>query len=244
MKIHDAVALVTGGNRGLGLALVNELLVRGARVVYAGVRTVGSGEPDGAKVVKLDVTDQSSIDAAVEHCRDVTLLINNAGIAEVSRGALDPLYIDSVARMIEPNFYGMVRASQAFAPVIAGNKGGAIVNVLSNVTWYAQDFNAAYSATKSAAWSFSNALRIALRDQSVQVLSLHVGFMDTDMARGINIAKSDPRSIAAITLDALESGQGEIMADESSRDVKRGLTAEPAYYMKPPVVDLTLGQRG
>lgn len=244
MKIPDAVALVTGGNRGFGLALVNELLVRRARVVYAGIRTVGGAEPDGAQVVKLDVTDQSSVDAAAEHCSDVTLLINNAGVAEVSRGALDPLYIDSVERMIQTNLYGIVRASQTFAPVIAGNGGGAIINVLSNVAWYAQDFNAAYSATKSAAWSFSNALRIALRDQSVQVLSLHVGFMDTDMAQGINIAKSDPRSIAAITLDALESGQEELMADEQSRVVKRGLVSEPAYYMNPPVLDLSLGKHG
>lgn len=236
MKIHDAVALVTGANRGLGLAFVNELLARRTRVVYAGVRTVGSGEPYGSEVVKLDVTDQSSIDAAAEHSSDVTLLINNAGVAEVSRGALDPLYIGSVSRMIQTNFYGVVRASQAFAPVISRNGGGAIINVLSSVTWYTQDFNAAYSATKSAAWSFSNALRIALRDQSIQVLSLHVGFMDTDMARGIHVPKSDPRSIAAITLDALESGQEEIMADGESRDVKRGLATEPPYYMNPPVV--------
>jgi NAD(P)-dependent dehydrogenase (short-subunit alcohol dehydrogenase family) len=243
MNSSEAVALVTGGNRGLGLSFVKELQARGARVVYAGVRNVSSTDLVDAKPIRLDVTEQVSIDTAAEDCSDVTLLINNAGIGEVTAGALDPNFIDAAKRMNDTNFYGIVRTSQAFAPVITRNGGGAIINVLSNVTWYTQNFNAGYSASKSAAWSYSNSLRIALRDQAIQVLSLHVGFMDTDMARGINIAKSDPRTIAAVTLDALESGSEEILADQASRDAKHGLLSEPAYYLNPPGVGLTVEPR-
>ncbi len=209
-------------------------------MVYAGVRNVDGADLGDAKPVKLDVTDQFSIDAAAEHYGDVTLLINNAGIGEVTAGALDPKFLDAAKRMTDTNFYGIVRTSRAFAPVIARNGGGAIINVLSNVTWYTHDFNAGYSASKSAAWSYSNSLRIAVRDQAIQVLSLHVGFMDTDMARGIDVPKSDPRAIAGVTLDALESGSEEILADEASRDAKRGLLTEPAYYLNPPSVGLTV----
>ena len=156
---------------------------------------------------------------------------------------MGPKFIDVAKRMNDTNFYGIVRTSQAFAPVIIRNSGGAIINVLSNVTWYTEEFNAGYSTSKSAAWSYSNSLRIALRDQAVQVLSLHVGFMDTDMARGIEVPKSDPREIAAITLDALESGHDEVLADEATRDAKRGLLSEPAYYLNPPGVGLVRARR-
>lgn len=135
MKISDAVALVTGGNRGLGLSFVKELQVRGARAVYAGVRDRAGADLGAAGAVKMDVTDQVSIDAAAVRYRDVNLLINNAGIGEVTEGALDPKFIEVAKRMNDTNFYGIVRASQAFAPVITHNGGGAIINVLSNVTW-------------------------------------------------------------------------------------------------------------
>jgi short-subunit dehydrogenase len=188
----------------------------------------------------LDVTEQVWIDAAAAAYGDVNLLINNAGIGEVTEGVLDPKFIEVAKRMNDTNVYGIVRASQAFAPVITHNGGGAIINLLSNVTWYTLEFNTGYSTTKSAAWSYSNALRIALRDRAVQVLSRHVGFMDTDMTRGIDIQKSDPREVAAITLDALESGHDEVLADGVTREAKRGLVSEPQYYLNPPGVGLTM----
>jgi short-subunit dehydrogenase len=107
-------------------------------------------------------------------------LVNNAGIGRVDAGALDPAVIDNAGEIFETNFYGIIRASQAFAPVIAANGGGAIVNVLSDVTWFARPTLTAYAATKSAAWSFTNALRVDVRDKRIQVLALHVGFVDTD----------------------------------------------------------------
>jgi NAD(P)-dependent dehydrogenase (short-subunit alcohol dehydrogenase family) len=234
MEISNSVAFVTGGNRGLGLAFVEELQTRGARTVYAGVRNPDAVQLDGAVPVRVDVTDTSSVLAAAAHCGDITLLINNAGVGTVSAGALDPNFIDSAQRMFDTNFYGIVRTSQAFAPTISHNGGGAIVNVLSDVTWYAREWNAAYATTKSAAWSFSNSLRLTLRDKAVQVLSLHVGFINTDMARGFDVPKAEPRDIAAITLDALEKNQQEVMADEVAHLAHRGLLKEPAYYLDPP----------
>jgi NAD(P)-dependent dehydrogenase (short-subunit alcohol dehydrogenase family) len=234
MEISNSVAFVTGGNRGLGLAFVQELQARGGRTVYAGVRDLDTVQLDGVVPVKVDVTDPSSVQAAAKRCGDITLLINNAGVGAVSAGALDPDFVDSARQMFNTNFYGIVRTSQAFAPAISHNGGGAIVNVLSDVTWYAREWNAAYATTKSAAWSYSNSLRLTLRDRAVQVLSLHVGFMNTDMVRGFDAPKTEPRVIARITLDALETDQDEVMADEQTRLAHRGLLTEPAYYLDPP----------
>jgi NAD(P)-dependent dehydrogenase (short-subunit alcohol dehydrogenase family) len=234
MKIADTSAFVTGANRGLGLAFVRALRDRGAKQVYAGVRSVDSVHEGGVTPVKIDVTNLNSVRAAANRCGDVTLLINNAGIGVVSAGALDPDYIDLAQQMTETNFYGLVRASQAFAPGIIRNGGGAITNILSDVTWYNRDWNAAYAATKSAAWSYTNTLRMSLRDRAVHVLSVHVGFMDTDMTRGFDIPKSDPLVIATAALDALESGHEEVMADDQARVAQRGLSTVPPYYLDPP----------
>jgi short-subunit dehydrogenase len=174
------------------------------------------------------------VSAAAARCGDVTLLVNNAGIGRVNTGALDPAIIESAREIFETNFYGMVRASQAFAPVLSANGGGAIINVLSDATWFARPMLTAYSATKSAAWSFTNALRIDVREKGTQVLALHVGFLDTDMAKGVNAKKSDPQQVAARSLDALESGSEEVLADAQSIAVKRSLSSDQAYYLDPP----------
>jgi NAD(P)-dependent dehydrogenase (short-subunit alcohol dehydrogenase family) len=235
VKIQDSVAFVTGANRGLGLAFVRELLGRGVKKVYAGVRTADGIDLPNVEPVRLDVTDLASVRAAARR-DDVTLLINNAGIGGLDAGALDPALIDTTRRIFETNFYGMVRASQAFAPVLAANGGGAIINVLSDATWFARPMLTSYSAAKSAAWSFTNALRIESREQHTQVLALHVGFMDTDMARGVNIRKNDPRQVAARALDGLENGREEVLADEQSNVVKRSLSTQQPYYLNPPQI--------
>jgi NAD(P)-dependent dehydrogenase (short-subunit alcohol dehydrogenase family) len=236
MKIQNSVAFVTGGNRGLGLAFVKELHARGAKTVYAGVRNPDGLDLPGIVPVQADVTDPASITAAAERCGDVTLLVNNAGIANVNAGALDPALIDTAREIFETNFYGMIRVSQAFAPVIAQNGGGAIVNVLSDATWFARPILAGYSATKSAAWSFTNALRVDAREKGIQVLGLHVGFIDTDLVRGVDVKKSDPRQVAAATLEGLENGEEEVLADEQARLVKRTLSTEHGYYLNPPAI--------
>jgi NAD(P)-dependent dehydrogenase (short-subunit alcohol dehydrogenase family) len=236
MKVQNAVAFITGANRGLGLAFAQDLVRRGAKKIYAGVRDPNSIALPAVIPVKIDVADPASVSAAAAHCGDVTLLINNAGIARVNAGALDPALIDSAREIFETNFYGVIRVSQSFAPMISANGGGAIINVLSDATWFARPMLTAYSAAKSAAWGFTNALRIELRESGTQVLAVHVGFMDTDLTKGLEIEKSDPRQVAAHALEALEDGREEVLADEQSNVVKRSLSTEQAYYLKPPTM--------
>ena len=181
MNIKHSVAFVTGANRGLGLAFARALLARGASKVYAGVRNPEGVDIPGVIAVRLDVTDPASVAAAAAQCGDVTLLVNNAGIARVMPSMLDAQLADVAREVFETNYYGVMNVSQAFAPVLAANGGGAIVNVLSDAVWVARPFLSAYAASKAAAWSFTNALRIELRGQHTLVQGVHVGFMDTDM---------------------------------------------------------------
>ena len=133
MRIENSVAFVTGANRGLGLAMAKELLGRRVKKLYAGVRNPDGVDLAGAIPVKFDVTDAAAVAAATLRCNDVTLLVNNAGIGRADAGALDPAVIDNARETFETNFYGIIRASQAFAPVLSANGGGAIINVLSEV---------------------------------------------------------------------------------------------------------------
>jgi len=232
MKIQNAVAFVTGANRGLGLQLVRELIARGAKKVYAGMRNpVDLGIP-GVVSVKLDVTNADDVATAAVQCVDTTLLINNAGIAPFL-GYFEPKTIDVTREIFETNFYGVIRVSQAFAPILANNGGGAIINVLSVASWISTAMIAPYAASKSAVWSFTNALRTDVRPHGTQVLGLHVGFMDADMTREIQMPKTDPHVVAVQTLDALEAGQEEVLADDITRQVKQGLSANPAVYLAP-----------
>lgn len=236
MKIRNSVAFVTGANRGLGLALVHELIARGAKTVYAGMRD--AKDLDLAKVVpiEIDVTDPGSVEAAVAQCKDTTLLINNAGIARLMGSPVEEGAIEMAREIMETNYYGVVRASQAFVPLIKANGGGAIINVLSDAAWVSRPVLAAYSATKAAAWSFTNALRADLRGNDIQVLGLHVGFMDTDMTNGLELEEVHPRTVAELTLAALEAEKDEILADEGTRAIKDSLSRERPLYLDPSAV--------
>lgn len=233
MKIQNAVALVTGANRGLGLAFTQALLAAGARKVYAAARDPASVKQAGVVPVRLDVTNAAEVAAAAGDLGDVTLVINNAGIIRGS-GFLGEKGVDAVRAELETNFFGPVNVSRAFAPILARNGGGAIVNVLSALSWVAFPSSSTYSASKAAAWAFSNGLRNELRGQGTQVLALHVGYMDTDMVRDVAAPKSKPEDVARQTLEALEAGKSEILADEVSRRIKQNLSAEPGVYLLPP----------
>ena len=237
MKTRDAVFFITGANRGLGLAPAQEALKRGARKVYAGVRNPTEADTTGVVQVKLDVTDAASVTAAAARCGDTTVLVNNAGIVRLTAGTLDPSLDDVAREIFETNYYGTVRVSQAFAPVLARNGGGAVLNVLSDATWLSRPVLVAYSPSKSAAWSFTNALRVDLRSQRTLVLGLHVSFMDTDMTRGYEAKKADPRDVAGIALAGLEVGEEEVLADDFTRSVKRSLGDAQALYLNPPETD-------
>lgn len=139
MKIQNATVLVTGANRGIGLAFAREVLARGARKVYAGVRNPASVTLAGVEAVRLDVTRPEDVSAAAQRCGDVTLLINNAGIASMG-GFLAAESVDVTRKQFETHFYGPLRMSQAFAPVLAANGGGGILNVLSVASWINRPF--------------------------------------------------------------------------------------------------------
>lgn len=230
MKIENAVVLVTGANRGIGLAFTRELLARGARKVYAAARDPSTVTLPGVEALRLDVTKPDDVAAAVAHAGDVTLLVNNAGIAQVG-GFLAADSEDVARRQFETNFFGMLRMSRGFAPVLAANGGGALLNVLSIVSWMNGGQLAGYGASKSAAWSLTNALRHELAAQRTQVLALHMGFVDTDLTRGMEAPKTSPEEIVARALDGLEAGLDEVLADEVTKLVKAGLVAPRPSYL-------------
>jgi len=233
MKIENAVALVTGANRGIGLAFTRELLARGARKVYAGARDPSTVTQPRVVALRLDVTKPDEVAAAVARAGDVTLVINNAGIGHQS-GFLAADSEEVARRQFETNFFGMLRMSKAFAPVLKANGGGALLNVLSIVSWVNGGQLAAYAASKSAAWSLTNSLRHELAAQNTQVLALHMAFVDTDLVRGIDGPKTSPEDIVRRALDGLESGLDEVLADERTKLVKQGLTASTPSYLPQP----------
>lgn len=230
MKIRNAVALVTGANRGLGKAFVEQLLAASAKKVYAAARDPASIKLAGVEKIRLDVTKPDEVAAAAKNCGDLTLLVNNAGIARGS-GFLGADTVEHARAEMETNYFGPLLMSRAFAPALAKNGGGAIINVLSVLSWISLPGAGTYCASKAAAWSLSNGLRQELNGQRTQVVALHVGLMDTDMARDIPGARSSPTDVVRQVLAVLESGGAEVLADETSRGVKQGLSAEPGVYL-------------
>ncbi|MBV8442940.1 MAG: SDR family oxidoreductase [Hyphomicrobiales bacterium] len=230
MKVAGSIALVTGANRGLGLAFARALKEMGAAKVYAAARNPEAVTLTGVVPLKLDVASEEDVAAAARAAADVNLLVNNAGIARPG-GFLADGAVEAAREQFEVNFVGPLRMARAFAPVLAKNGGGAIINVLSIASWMSGPL-ATYGASKSAAWSLTNGLRIELAQQDTQVVGLHAGLIDTDLARDIDAPKSSPEAIVRATLDALERGDGQVLADEISRQVHRGLSADPPVYFQ------------
>lgn len=231
MKIQASVALVTGANRGLGQAIVRRLLAAGVSKVYATARDVSKlPELPGVIPLALDVTDPHSVAAAAAQAQDVNLLINNAGIA-LAGGFLAEDAAERARRELETNYFGPLATSQAFAPILARNGGGALVNVLSVLSWINSEMVASYSASKSAAWSLTNGLREELRSQGTLVVGVHVGPIDTEMSASIPMAKIAPEEVARQILAAVEAGEEEVLADEMTRQVKAALSE--GVYLHP-----------
>jgi len=230
MKIENAVVLVTGANRGIGRTFARELLACGAGKVYAGARDPATVTQSGVQALRLDINRPEEVAAAAALASDVTLIINNAGIAEPG-GFLAADSEEVTRRIFETNFFAMLRVSKAFAPILKANGGGALLNVLSIASWVNGGGLAAYSASKSAAWSLTNALRHELAVQKTQVLGLHMAYVDTDLTRGLDAPKSSPEEIVKRALDGLESGVDEVLADELTLQVKLGMTAARPSYL-------------
>ncbi|KUL39893.1 SDR family oxidoreductase [Actinoplanes awajinensis] len=223
MELTNAVAVVTGANRGFGRHLATQLIARGAKV-YAAARNPETVDVPGAIPLRLDVTDPASIAAAAVTAADATLLINNAGAA--TGQTLVGGDLDLIRAELETNYFGVLGATRAFAPVLEANGGGAILNVLSVLSWFHPAALGAYSATKAAAWALTNATREELAPKGIVVTGLHVGYMDTDMAASVPAdQKVDPALVAKLALEAVAAGAPEVLADDLSRTVKAGLSA-------------------
>lgn len=220
LDLSSSTALVTGANRGFGRHLAEQLVRRGA-TVYAAARRPETVDLDGARAVQLDITDPASIARAAEVAGDATLLVNNAGIATGSSFLTGDLA--DVRREFETHVFGTLDVTRAFVPVLEANGGGAVLNVLSALSWFTAPSAGAYAAAKSAEWSMTNALRLELAPRGILVSGLHVGYMDTDLTAGITAPKADPAEIASLTLDQLAAGAYEIVADDVSRHVQAGL---------------------
>ena len=230
MKIQGSTVFITGANRGLGLAFAKAVLAAGARKVYAAARDPSTVTLPGVVPVKLDVTNPQDV-AAAKLAADVDIVINNAGITG-GTPLLDAADGESnLRRIMETNLYGVYAVSAAFAPVLKKNGGGALVNMLSALSWLSLDSTSAYSVTKAAAWALTNSLRIELRAQGTQVLGIHAGYIDTDMVSHVDAPKASPADIAARTLEALERGDAEVLADDTAKQVKAGFGATPAAYL-------------
>jgi NAD(P)-dependent dehydrogenase (short-subunit alcohol dehydrogenase family) len=222
MPIEGAIALVTGGNRGFGRAVVDELLERGAAKVYATSRTPQPQHDPHIVPLALDVADDDSVAAAAQTASEVSIVVNNAGI-HLNTPVLDAPLADIRAEL-ETNLFGIIRVARAFAPALARHPSSAMVNVLSVLSWLA--FGTGYEISKAAAWSATNSMRVRLREQGTIVTALHVGFMDTDMSAQVTAPKADPRDIARQTADAIVAGEFEILADETTRTVKSQLSQD------------------
>ncbi|MEU8487530.1 SDR family oxidoreductase [Streptomyces sp. NPDC048641] len=221
MELKGAVAVVTGANRGLGRHLAEQLVQRGAKV-YAAARHPETVDLAGVTPLRLDVTDEESIREAARVASDATLLVNNAGISTGT--TLITGELDAVRLELETNFFGPLALTRAFAPVIEANGPGAVLNVLSALSWLHPAGLGSYAATKAATWAQTNAVREELAPHGITVTALHVAYMDTDMAARVPAdQKVDPADVAAQALNAVEDGLPEILADEVTRQVKRGL---------------------
>jgi NAD(P)-dependent dehydrogenase (short-subunit alcohol dehydrogenase family) len=233
-SIKGKTALVTGANRGIGEAIVDALVAAGAAKVYAAARNINDLEKlrarHGARVValQLDVTQATQIAAAASAGPDVQLLVNNAGFAGHVGGAFtDPQWITAGRQEMEVNFIGTFSVTQAFAPVLARNGGGAVVNIASVASFVNFALLASYSASKAAVHSLTQATRMMLKSQSTQVFGVYPGPIDTRMAEGIPFDKTSPSDAARAIVAGIEAGVEEIFPDPMSQGMGAGYLANP-----------------
>ncbi|HZR42381.1 MAG TPA: SDR family oxidoreductase [Ktedonobacteraceae bacterium] len=230
MDINDSVVLVTGGARGLGKSLIQAFLDAGAKKIYVGSRTPIETVDPRLQPIQLDITNAHDIAAAVDQCQDVTILVNNAGVGPVTTFLTAPSLKEARDTM-ETNYFGTLAMARAFAPILKRNGGGTLVNILSVLSWFAAPHLGPYSASKAAELALTEAIRIELRSQGTQVVAVHIGYMDTDMAASVDDVKVSPRDVAASILDGLQNDQEEVLADQPSHNIKAVLAGNrQAFY--------------
>ena len=217
MNIQKKTVLITGANRGIGQALVNEALRRGAKRVYAGTRVALQNTDERVTALALDVTNVSHIQRAVDVVDTLDVLINNAGVAIYD----DLSNVEVIEKHLDVNFLGMLKVTQAFLPLLKRSQG-AVVNNLSLAALAALPMIPAYSISKAAAFNMTQSLRALLTGQGVKVHAVVLGPIDTDMNRGLEIPKASPASAAAGIFDGLERGEEEIFPDPASLSIADG----------------------
>ncbi|OBF16226.1 SDR family oxidoreductase [Mycobacterium sp. ACS4331] len=220
VAVEGSVVVVTGGRRGLGAAIVDELLHRGARRVYSTAREEFADERPRVVTHRLEVTSERSVAELAAAAPDADIVINNAGV--LLPGGLLTADMADVATTFDVNVFGPLRVTRAFAPILAGRGGGAVVNVHSVLSWLGG--SGAYGASKAAIWSVTNSLRAELAGQHTQVLGVHAGFIDTDMVSAIPLPKTAPAEVARRILDALEAGANEVLTDDATAQAKAALS--------------------
>ena len=223
--LNGRTVLVTGANGGLGTEFVRQALERGARRVYASARSPKDWNDERVVPIALDVADPDSIARAAATAADVELVINNAGVAPAEDDTLVSPDEGVLRRVLETNLLGTLRVSGAFAPVLAANGGGALLNVLSLAAW--APLPTVYAVSKAGAWSATNGLRTELADQGTTVTGLIVGMIDTAMGSRFDVPKVSPSSVVTAAYDGVLAGAFEVLADDDSRQVKQ-LLARPA----------------
>lgn len=228
-----ATVVVTGANRGIGLAFVTEALAQGAAKVYAGVRDTASVTDElratGAEIVQLEVTDAGDVAAAARTCAGATVLINNAGLHAQDR-LVKCSDEDAARREMEVNYFAPLATTRAFAPVIAANGGGSIVNVLSVAAIAPTAFMGGYSPAKAAALYLGGIARAELEPDGITVTSLIVGSVDTQMAAHVDGHKEDPRDIAVAGLKAMQRGDWTADTDAMAFQSRARLALDPVRY--------------
>lgn len=229
VAIEGAVVLVTGGQRGLGKSIVDEFLARGAAKIYATARSPKESDDLRVSAEQLDVTDTESVTALARKLADVTIVVNNAGAP--GSGPLLKSSLDAVREVFETNFFGALAIAQAFAPTLARNSGGALVDIHSVLSWVGGA--GAYGASKAALWSATNSLRLELEPQGTLVTGVHLGYTDTDMIADLDVPKNDPEDVAKAIADAVEKGETEVLADDVTRHFK-SILAGPVEGLAVP----------
>ncbi len=220
VAIQGKAVVVTGGRRGLGAALVDEVLARGAAKVYSTGRSAFSDDRPAVVPHALDVRSAESVAALARTAADAEIVFNNAGI--LLPGPLLTGDFGDITETFDINVFGPLRVARAFAPILAANGGGALVNMHSVLSWLGGA--GAYGASKAAIWSATNSLRSELAAQGTQVLGVHAGFIDTDMVSSMAADKTSPAEVARRIVDGVEDGALEVLADDISVGVKAALS--------------------
>lgn len=220
VNVKGATVVVTGGQRGLGKAVVQEFLDRGAAKVYATARAPKPSEDARVVSVELDVTKPDSVAALAATAGDAEIVVNNAGVLAARQ--LLSSDIEEARAVFETNYFGALRVAKAFAPILAENGGGALVDILSILSWLPG--SGGYGDSKAALWSATNSLRLELEKQGTLVTGVHLSYTETDMTDGFDVPKNQPRDVARAIVDGIERGDAEVLADDDTRYVKSALS--------------------